>query len=70
MKLINCLKYFNVGSVKLNRSSFKVIDDADIEYFRTILKPSQIITDEVDLEFYNSSWNKMEKGKSKLALTP
>jgi len=49
MKLLHHLKYFNVGSIKLKRFPYKALDNNDIEYFRTFLKPSQIITDNVEL---------------------
>jgi hypothetical protein len=47
MKLAKAIKYFNVGTVSLQRSKFKVIDSQDIKYFESILKPSQVITDKV-----------------------
>jgi FAD/FMN-containing dehydrogenase len=71
MRLTNPLRFMNTGWTKtLKRANYKVIDSADVEHFRTFLAPNQIITDPTDLEPFNQSWNKMEKGAAKLALTP
>jgi hypothetical protein len=49
MQLINRLKYLSGGIHHIKRSNYKVIDQSDIDHFRTILKPNQIITDDLDL---------------------
>ena len=47
MKLLNKLKYFNAGSLNIKRAPYKVIDQSDIEYFRTFMNSNHIITDPI-----------------------
>lgn len=68
--LIRGTKYLFANSAELKRGNYKVIDPSDIEYFKTFLSESQVITDKTELEFFNQSWNHLEMGRSQVALTP
>src|SRR5690348_8590648 len=58
-------KYFS----NLTRSSFyKLLDQSDITNFSSILKPDDIITQ--NLDNYNTDWRKVHKGNSKIVLKP
>lgn len=59
-------------SNKVQRDSkYKKLDDADIEFFRSILKDDNyLITDKQDLDFYNEDWMRKYKGQSQLVLKP
>lgn len=47
--LIRGTKYLFANSAELKRGNYKVIDPSDIEYFRTFLSESQVITDKTEL---------------------
>lgn len=59
-------------SLKVQRDSkYKKLEESDIEYFRSVLKDDNyLITDKLDLDFYNEDWMRKYKGQSQLVLKP
>lgn len=45
MKILTKLRFWNVGEIKFTRAPFKKLDQLDLEYFKTFMKPQHIITD-------------------------
>lgn len=43
--LLKAIKFYSSGSLKLARSPYKILEPSDLEYFRTFLNPSQVVTD-------------------------
>ncbi|KAF9154843.1 hypothetical protein DFQ26_009938 [Actinomortierella ambigua] len=55
----------------LKRSeSFKKLEQADIDFFKSILPPTALTQDEEDLEAFNLDWLLKYRGQSKLVLKP
>ena len=52
------------------RLPFKKVSSEDLDYFRTILPPFNILTDPEEIKPFNTSWIKKEKGSSPLVVTP
>lgn len=59
-------------SEKVHRDSrFKKLEESDVDYFRSVLvDDNYVITNELDLDFYNEDWMRKYKGQSKLVLKP
>lgn len=51
-------------------SRYKTLDSSDLEFFRSVLPDTQIVTDADDLLFYNEDWMRKYRGQSKLTLKP
>jgi FAD/FMN-containing dehydrogenase len=65
-KLLKNIKQF---STKLQRNnSFKTLDKSDLNYFKTVLSPEQVLTE--DLVKYNIDWTNNYKGNSPCVLKP
>lgn len=60
---------FSVPDIQRN-PNFKVIEESDVNFFKTILKGNQVITDEDDIKPHNSDWTNIYTGNSKLMLKP
>jgi FAD/FMN-containing dehydrogenase len=50
--------------------AFRSIQAANVEYFRSLLQPGQIVVDKADLAVYNQDWTKKMRGHSELLLQP
>ena len=60
-------------SVEINverNPAFKVIDDSDLSHFESILPKNAVVTDEAEIEPWNTDWTKKFVGQSKLMLKP
>lgn len=59
-------------SNKVSRDSkFKKLEDSDLDFFRSVLKDDNyVITEKLDLDFYNEDWMRKYKGQSQLVLKP
>jgi FAD/FMN-containing dehydrogenase len=55
---------------KLQRKSFKIIDEHDIDYFKSIIPEDDVITNESDLLFFNTDWLKKYVGNAPAVLRP
>ncbi|KAG5368735.1 D-lactate dehydrogenase [cytochrome] 2 [Yarrowia sp. C11] len=52
------------------RGDYAVIGKADIDYFKSILPDSGVVTDKDDLDFYNTDWMRKFRGQSQVVLKP
>jgi hypothetical protein len=52
------------------RRNFSQLNDKDIDYFRTIMNGTQVVTDLDVIEPHNLCFRKLDKGASKLLLLP
>lgn len=52
------------------KTEFAKLQPADVEFFKSILGPSGVITDPVELARYNVDWMKKYRGQSQLVLRP
>ncbi|KAI3403990.2 AIP2 [Candida oxycetoniae] len=58
-------------SSKVQRDpKYKTLEPSDIEFFKTILPETSLVTNQDDLDFYNEDWMRKYKGQSKLVLKP
>ncbi|KAI5966034.1 DLD2 [Candida margitis] len=58
-------------SAKVQRDpKFKKLDSSDLEFFKSVLPESSIVTDADDLLFYNEDWMRKYRGQSNLLLKP
>ena len=55
---------------KLQRKNFKIIDEHDIDYFKSIIPKDDVITNESDLIFFNTDWLKKYVGNAPAVLRP
>lgn len=55
---------------KLKRGNYKTLSDNDLNFFRNILTPHQILTDPDDVEGHNVDWLQSIRGCSSLVLKP
>ena len=53
-----------------SRLPFASISSQDLDFFRSVLPPSLVITDPHDLEPFNYCWRRLNHGQTQLALTP
>ncbi|KXS12045.1 FAD-binding domain-containing protein [Gonapodya prolifera JEL478] len=51
-------------------TAFKSLDDADINHFKSFLEPSQVITDQSEVQPYNTDWMKKYRGQTVVVLRP
>ncbi|XP_035215514.1 D-2-hydroxyglutarate dehydrogenase, mitochondrial-like isoform X2 [Stegodyphus dumicola] len=66
-----CMYQKQISEFSTNtRASFSTLTAKDIDFFRTFLEPSSIITQPDDLRLYNIDWLKSHTGKSSLVLRP
>jgi FAD/FMN-containing dehydrogenase len=72
-------KFFGFqNSSKIQRKNFKILNNKDLNYFKTILPPESILTElesntnsnSISLDAYNRDWSGKFKGNSKLVLKP
>lgn len=75
MKLLRSLQLRFSSSIESpftnkKRLPFKELDESDLSYFKSILAPHNIITDDHDLVPFNNCWRNLDHGFSKLALLP
>lgn len=50
---------------------YKQLEEGDVAFFRSVLSDENyVITNELDLDFYNEDWMRKYKGQSKLVLKP
>lgn len=54
----------------ITRGEYKVLESEDIDYFRSILRPEGVITDQDTLMTHNSDWLNKYHGQSQLLLRP
>ncbi|CAI5758531.1 unnamed protein product [Candida verbasci] len=58
-------------SSKVSRNpNYKKLDAKDLDFFKSIIPETSIITDNDDLLFYNEDWMRKYRGQSKLVLKP
>jgi FAD/FMN-containing dehydrogenase len=57
-----------LDSSRIPRSAYKIIDNSDLNYFKTILPHESILTE--NLETYNTDWTNKFTGYSTLVLKP
>lgn len=69
MILHNFLR-FRFWQHNFKRKDFAVLEQKDIEYFRSILPSNSIIDDQSTLEAHNLCFRRLDKGNSKLLLCP
>jgi len=55
---------------KLQRKNYKVIDEQDIDYFKSVIAKDDVITNESDLIFFNTDWLKKYVGNAPVVLRP
>ena len=55
---------------KLQRKNFKIIDEHDLDYFRSIIPKDDVITNDSDLIFFNTDWLKKFVGNAPAVLRP
>lgn len=66
--LLKTLKKSFVFSNKIKRKNYKILNNNDLNYFKTILPIESILTE--SLEAYNKDWSGKFQGNSKLVLKP
>ena len=54
----------------VQRGDYSKLTDADLDTFKTILSPKQMLTDAEDLVAFNQDWMKKYTGQSQLVLKP
>lgn len=64
------LRYFCNWQNDLKRKPYNVLQETDINHFRSILPNHSIVTDSTDLQPNNLCFTKMVKGNSQLLLCP
>ena len=48
---------------KVERGNYAKVIDQDVQYFKSLLGPTRVLTDESDLAGYNVDWLQMVRGK-------
>ena len=60
------LKYTQLTSVTypdLKRGNYNLVSDRHMQFFQSLLKPHQILTDQCDIQKYNVDWMCSVRGK-------
>jgi FAD/FMN-containing dehydrogenase len=70
LNLIKISRGFSFKTQNIERKAFGVVEDRDIQYFKSFLQGKQIITDPHEIEPYNLEFRKNYKGRSQLVLSP